>query len=147
MASKGTPQQNPTFIGVRPRRVTATGGWQKTWPILGAVYMAAGVAHFTAKEAFEAIYPPQAWPEEPLGVGLGMYRVLYRCCVCFEAFACLYFPFQPGGRCGPVKGNMLCLDVARFEACCQTEGSSQMGMSKARKCRLVHHVGFSVEES
>ncbi|CAJ1329616.1 unnamed protein product, partial [Effrenium voratum] len=34
-------------------------GWQKTWPILGAVYMAAGVAHFTAKEAFEAIYPPQ----------------------------------------------------------------------------------------
>ncbi|CAK9093094.1 Uncharacterized protein SCF082_LOCUS43791 [Durusdinium trenchii] len=33
-------------------------GWQKTWPILGAFYMAAGVAHFTAAEAFEAIYPP-----------------------------------------------------------------------------------------
>lgn len=33
--------------------------WQKTWPFLGFVYMAAGVAHFTAKDAFEAIYPPQ----------------------------------------------------------------------------------------
>lgn len=33
-------------------------GWQKTWPLLGAVYMAAGVAHFTAAAAFESIYPP-----------------------------------------------------------------------------------------
>ena len=33
--------------------------WQKTWPILGAFYMAAGVAHFTAAEAFESIYPPE----------------------------------------------------------------------------------------
>ncbi|CAE7323322.1 unnamed protein product [Symbiodinium natans] len=33
--------------------------WRKTWPILGAFYMAAGVAHFTAADAFEAIYPPQ----------------------------------------------------------------------------------------
>lgn len=33
--------------------------WQKTWPILGAFYIAAGVAHFTAAEAFESIYPPE----------------------------------------------------------------------------------------
>jgi len=33
--------------------------WQKTWPILGAVYLAAGIAHFTAAESFEAIYPPE----------------------------------------------------------------------------------------
>mmetsp|Transcript_21165 Transcript_21165/g.46671 ORF Transcript_21165/g.46671 Transcript_21165/m.46671 type:complete len:293 (-) Transcript_21165:225-1103(-) len=33
-------------------------GWQKTWPLVGAVFMAAGVAHFTAAEAFESIYPP-----------------------------------------------------------------------------------------
>mmetsp|Transcript_17705 Transcript_17705/g.55810 ORF Transcript_17705/g.55810 Transcript_17705/m.55810 type:complete len:242 (-) Transcript_17705:37-762(-) len=32
--------------------------WQKTWPLVGAVYMAAGVAHFTAAAAFESIYPP-----------------------------------------------------------------------------------------
>lgn len=32
--------------------------WQRTWPILGLVYMAAGSAHFTAKDAFESIYPP-----------------------------------------------------------------------------------------
>lgn len=34
------------------------GNWQKTWCIIGAFYMAAGVAHFTAAEGFEAIYPP-----------------------------------------------------------------------------------------
>lgn len=34
-------------------------GWQKTWPILGAFYLAAGVAHFTAAESFQAIYPPE----------------------------------------------------------------------------------------
>ena len=34
-------------------------GWQKTWPILGGFYLAAGVAHFTAAESFEAIYPPE----------------------------------------------------------------------------------------
>lgn len=33
--------------------------WRKTWPILGAVFMAAGAAHFTAAGAFESIYPPQ----------------------------------------------------------------------------------------
>jgi len=32
--------------------------WQKTWPILGLFYLAAGSAHFTAKDAFESIYPP-----------------------------------------------------------------------------------------
>lgn len=34
------------------------GNWQKTWGIIGAFYIAAGVAHFTAAEPFEAIYPP-----------------------------------------------------------------------------------------
>ena len=33
--------------------------WQRSWPILGAFYMAAGIAHFTAQQSFEAIYPPQ----------------------------------------------------------------------------------------
>lgn len=33
--------------------------WQKTWPIAGIVYIAAGVAHFTAAGAFQSIYPPQ----------------------------------------------------------------------------------------
>lgn len=45
-----------------PRGILAEGWfktWRKTWPILGAFYMAAGVAHFTAADAFEAIYPPQ----------------------------------------------------------------------------------------
>lgn len=32
--------------------------WQRTWPLLGFIYMAAGSAHFTAKDAFESIYPP-----------------------------------------------------------------------------------------
>eukprot|EP00960_Hanusia_phi_P052988 761777-Hanusia_phi.AAC.4 len=32
--------------------------WKKTWPLLGLVYVLAGVAHFTAKDAFLAIYPP-----------------------------------------------------------------------------------------
>ena len=33
--------------------------WQRSWPSLGAFYMAAGLAHFTAQTSFEAIYPPQ----------------------------------------------------------------------------------------
>ena len=33
--------------------------WKKTWPLLGAVYVAAGVAHFTEMAAFSAIVPPQ----------------------------------------------------------------------------------------
>eukprot|EP00929_Paragymnodinium_shiwhaense_P010619 TRINITY_DN115415_c0_g1_i1.p1 TRINITY_DN115415_c0_g1~~TRINITY_DN115415_c0_g1_i1.p1 ORF type:complete len:307 (+),score=42.11 TRINITY_DN115415_c0_g1_i1:82-1002(+) len=32
--------------------------WAKTWPIIGAVYCVAGSAHFTAADAFGAIYPP-----------------------------------------------------------------------------------------
>jgi len=33
--------------------------WRATWPIVGAVYMVAGVSHFAVEQAFEAIYPPQ----------------------------------------------------------------------------------------
>ena len=29
-----------------------------TWPILGVIYLAAGIAHFTEKEGFENITPP-----------------------------------------------------------------------------------------
>jgi len=32
--------------------------WQKTWPLAGIAYMAAGSAHFTAPDAFRAIFPP-----------------------------------------------------------------------------------------
>lgn len=44
------------------RKALPTGwfeNWQKTWPIAGIVFMAAGVAHFTAAGAFQSIYPPQ----------------------------------------------------------------------------------------
>eukprot|EP00933_Yihiella_yeosuensis_P035936 TRINITY_DN29620_c0_g1_i1.p1 TRINITY_DN29620_c0_g1~~TRINITY_DN29620_c0_g1_i1.p1 ORF type:complete len:296 (+),score=46.41 TRINITY_DN29620_c0_g1_i1:87-974(+) len=33
--------------------------WQRTWPLIGAFFLAAGIAHFTAADAFESIYPPQ----------------------------------------------------------------------------------------
>ncbi|EKX52683.1 hypothetical protein GUITHDRAFT_150628, partial [Guillardia theta CCMP2712] len=49
----------PTFSAVE--RTLPKGwfsSWKKTWPLLGLVYVLAGVAHFTAKDAFLAIYPP-----------------------------------------------------------------------------------------
>eukprot|EP00438_Fugacium_kawagutii_P011557 Skav235011 [mRNA] locus=scaffold276:149845:154186:+ [translate_table: standard] len=49
----------PGKLPVGTSRGTGFKGWQKTWPILGAFYMAAGVAHFTAQDAFESIYPPE----------------------------------------------------------------------------------------
>ncbi|KAJ1455974.1 hypothetical protein M885DRAFT_564725 [Pelagophyceae sp. CCMP2097] len=33
--------------------------WKKTLPLLGAVYVAAGFAHFGVQDAFTSIYPPQ----------------------------------------------------------------------------------------
>jgi uncharacterized membrane protein len=33
--------------------------WKSSWPLLGAVYMLAGAAHFGVKESFQSIYPPQ----------------------------------------------------------------------------------------
>lgn len=33
--------------------------WRYTWPLLGAIYAAAGVTHFTIEEEFCNIYPPQ----------------------------------------------------------------------------------------
>ena len=36
--------------------------WKKTWPLLGVIYAAAGVSHFTLQQEFENIYPhKQAW--------------------------------------------------------------------------------------
>mmetsp|Transcript_24883 Transcript_24883/g.50532 ORF Transcript_24883/g.50532 Transcript_24883/m.50532 type:complete len:282 (+) Transcript_24883:110-955(+) len=32
--------------------------WKATWPLLGALYVLAGFAHFGAKDAFLSIYPP-----------------------------------------------------------------------------------------
>jgi uncharacterized membrane protein len=32
--------------------------WRLTWPILGLIYAAAGVTHFTVQEEYENIYPP-----------------------------------------------------------------------------------------
>jgi hypothetical protein len=32
--------------------------WAKTWPLLGAVYVLAGLAHFSSADGFRAIYPP-----------------------------------------------------------------------------------------
>ncbi|KAG8460449.1 hypothetical protein KFE25_013099 [Diacronema lutheri] len=34
-------------------------GWKSTWPLLGAVFLAAGITHFSFHGAYEAIYPPQ----------------------------------------------------------------------------------------
>lgn len=31
--------------------------WRYTWPLLGAIYAAAGVTHFTLQEAYENVYP------------------------------------------------------------------------------------------
>ncbi len=51
--------------GVESLKVLAPGimlPWMSTWPILGAVFVAAGIAHFTMKEAFMNMYPaPGAW--------------------------------------------------------------------------------------
>ena len=33
--------------------------WKTTWPLLGVVYVLAGVAHFGVQDAFMSIYPPQ----------------------------------------------------------------------------------------
>ena len=33
--------------------------WRSTWPLLGAVYVLAGLAHFGVKDAFLSIFPPQ----------------------------------------------------------------------------------------
>jgi len=33
--------------------------WRTTWPLLGIVYVAAGLAHFGVQDAFMSIYPPQ----------------------------------------------------------------------------------------
>jgi uncharacterized membrane protein len=33
--------------------------WQGSWPLLGMIYMAAGLTHFTYHGAYESIYPPQ----------------------------------------------------------------------------------------
>lgn len=36
--------------------------WRYTWPLLGAIYAAAGVTHFTLQEEYENIYPSKgAW--------------------------------------------------------------------------------------
>jgi len=36
--------------------------WRYTWPLLGAIYVAAGLTHFTVQEEYENIYPSQgAW--------------------------------------------------------------------------------------
>ena len=36
--------------------------WRYTWPLLGVIYAAAGVTHFTLQEEYENIYPSQgAW--------------------------------------------------------------------------------------
>jgi len=36
--------------------------WRYTWPLLGAIYVAAGVTHFTLQEEYENIYPSKgAW--------------------------------------------------------------------------------------
>ena len=32
--------------------------WRATWPLLGAVYVLAGVYHFGMSKAFKSIYPP-----------------------------------------------------------------------------------------
>lgn len=32
--------------------------WRKTWPLVGGLYLAAGLAHFSSQEGFVAIYPP-----------------------------------------------------------------------------------------
>ena len=33
--------------------------WQLTWPLLGAIYLAAGITHFTLEEEYSNIYPPR----------------------------------------------------------------------------------------
>eukprot|EP00560_Eucampia_antarctica_P001924 CAMPEP_0197833018 /NCGR_PEP_ID=MMETSP1437-20131217/17290_1 /TAXON_ID=49252 ORGANISM="Eucampia antarctica, Strain CCMP1452" /NCGR_SAMPLE_ID=MMETSP1437 /ASSEMBLY_ACC=CAM_ASM_001096 /LENGTH=290 /DNA_ID=CAMNT_0043436747 /DNA_START=19 /DNA_END=891 /DNA_ORIENTATION=+ len=36
--------------------------WRYTWPLLGAIYVAAGATHFTLQDAYENIFPsPKAW--------------------------------------------------------------------------------------
>jgi len=36
--------------------------WRYSWPLLGAIYAAAGVTHFTLQDEYENIYPsPKAW--------------------------------------------------------------------------------------
>lgn len=51
--------------GVESLKLLAPGfmsPWMSTWPVLGAFYMIAGVAHFTLKETFINMYPAQgAW--------------------------------------------------------------------------------------
>lgn len=46
-----------TIVGDATAKLEWFQSWRYTWPLLGAIYAAAGVTHFTIEEEYENIYP------------------------------------------------------------------------------------------
>ena len=55
----GLAVAGPVLSGFQRRMDAAWfDAWVKTWPLLGAVFVLAGLAHFSSADGFRAIYPP-----------------------------------------------------------------------------------------
>ena len=51
-----------SFLDVITMKYEWVQTWRYSWPLLGAIYAAAGVSHFTLQEAYENVMPcPNAW--------------------------------------------------------------------------------------
>ncbi len=51
-----------SFLGEITMKYEWVQSWRYTWPLLGAIYAAAGATHFTLQEEYENIYPSKgAW--------------------------------------------------------------------------------------